>query len=125
METSEVIYNGACPVCAREIAGYRRMAEAEGAAVRFTDLNDADLAHLGLSADDAARRLHVVRDGQVIAGFPAFLALWSGIGRTRWLARVLGLPGVRQVAGLGYERIAAPVLYAMHRRRLHKGRAGG
>lgn len=128
MAGTEVIYNGECPICAREIAGYRRLAEADAAPVAFTDLNATDLSRLGLSPEDATRRLHVVRDGQIVAGFPAFLALWAELPRLRWMARLFGLPGVRPLAGAAYERIAAPLLYALHRRRraraLHKAPRG-
>jgi predicted DCC family thiol-disulfide oxidoreductase YuxK len=115
MKDTTVIYNGACPVCSREIGVYR--ARAEGP-VSFVDLNDADLGVFGLTRDDAARRLHVVEDGRLLAGVDAFRALWRATPGFRWLAAVVGLPGVRQVAGTIYERVLAPMLYRRHLRRM-------
>ena len=115
-----VIYNETCPICSREIGTYRRIAEDANLPVAFAGL-EAGAAE-GLSPEAAARRLHVVRDGEVLRGTDAFIALWAALPRFRWLARIMALPGVRQVAGLVYEGLAAPVLYAMHKRRLRRGR---
>ncbi len=109
--TLRILYNGACPICAREIAHYRRLAERSGADLCFDDLNAADLAAWGLTADTARRRLHA-RDGAFrLAGMPAFRALWARLPGWRWLARATALPGLRQATDWGYERIAAPWLY--------------
>jgi predicted DCC family thiol-disulfide oxidoreductase YuxK len=115
MKDTTVIYNGACPVCAREIAVSR--ARAEGP-VRFVDLNGCDTAAFGLTPDEAARRLHVVQDGRLLAGIEAFRALWRATPGFGWLAVLVGLPGVRQAAGAFYERVLAPALYRRHLRRL-------
>lgn len=115
-----VIYNGECPICSREVAGYRRHAEARALPIRFDPLASADLARWGLTADQAARRFHVIQDGRLIAGVDAFIALWMAMPRFRPLARVVSLPGIRQIAGLAYEYAAAPALYALHRRRLRR-----
>ena len=112
-----VIYNGACPICSREVNAYRRMAEDSGASLRFADLNDTDLDTLGLTPETAARRLHVIENGRLVSGVDAFSALWHEIPRLGWLARIVSLALVRPVAHLAYERIAAPALYALHRRR--------
>jgi predicted DCC family thiol-disulfide oxidoreductase YuxK len=114
-----VIYNGGCPICSREIGVYRARIGARGT-LRFQDLNDADLSVFGLTREDAARRLHVVEDGRVVAGVDAFLALWRATPGFGWLAALVGLPGVRQVAGAVYERVLAPALY-----RRHLGRTAG
>lgn len=112
-----VIYNGACPICSREIAHYRARVEKHGAPLRFADLNEADLEHYGLTSDDAARRLYVTENGQLLSGTDAFLALWRHTPGYGWLARIVGLPGIRQIAGFVYDRALAPMLYAAHRRR--------
>ncbi|MFN7003112.1 MAG: thiol-disulfide oxidoreductase DCC family protein [Roseinatronobacter sp.] len=117
MEQTEILYNGRCPICSAEIAQYRKQAERAGAPLVFTDLNAADLSDWHLTPDQATRRLHARQDGRIISGFPAFLILWRALPRMRWLARLLSLPVLRQLAGFGYNRIAAPLLHALHRRR--------
>jgi len=117
MKDTTVIYNGACPVCSREIGVYR--ARAEGP-VRFVDLNDTDLAVFGLTRDEAARRLHVVEEGRLLAGVDAFRALWRATPGFRWLAALVGLPVVRQVAGAVYDRALAPMLYRRHLKRMRE-----
>ena len=115
-----VCYNGACPLCRREIDLYRRMAAARGVVVDWRDIavEPTVLAAEGLKADDLARRLHVVdTDGRVVAGVDAFRALWSRLPATRWLARVVGWWPLRPLAGAVYERLLAPVLFAFHKRR--------
>ena len=70
-----------------------------------------------MDADTAARRLHVRKDGIVLSGIPAFIALWQEIPRYRWLARIVSLPGIHRLAVWTYDGILAPALYAWHRRR--------
>jgi len=115
-----VIYNGACPICSREIGAYKRLAEAQAAPLDFRDLNAADLGRWGLTPDQAARRLYVVQDGALISGVPAFAAIWARIPKLRWLARLVMLPGLRQIAGAVYDLALAPALYALHRRRVRR-----
>ncbi|MBM2577410.1 DUF393 domain-containing protein [Jannaschia sp. Os4] len=117
-----VLYNAECPVCRFEIDHYRGRVERDGLGVGFDDLNDADaLARWGIDADAAARRLHVVRDGRVLAGMDAFRALWSEMPHMRWAARAAGWPGLRQGLDWLYERVGAPLLYRSHLRRQGRG----
>jgi predicted DCC family thiol-disulfide oxidoreductase YuxK len=72
----------------------------------------------GIDREAAKKRLHVVTaDGELLAGVDAFLALWREMPRYRPLARVVGLPGVKQLAHLVYEGLLAPGLYAFNRAR--------
>lgn len=119
--TATVLYNAECPICAREIGFYRREAEARGAALRFEPLTEGAPERHGLTPDEAARRLHVVRGGEVLSGIEAFRALWAALPRTAALARITGLPVLRQLAGFLYEHAAAPALHAMHLRRVRRG----
>ncbi|MCH2167318.1 MAG: DUF393 domain-containing protein [Oceanicola sp.] len=113
----EVVYNGSCPICSSEVAVYRRHAEGRALPIVFSDLHETDLARVGLDKDSAARRFHVLKNGQLLSGVPAFIELWSSIPRYRWLARIVGLPVIRTLASLLYITILAPTLYAMHKRR--------
>jgi predicted DCC family thiol-disulfide oxidoreductase YuxK len=74
-------------------------------------------SHWGLTEDEAARRLHVMQDGKVLSGLAAFRAIWAGLPRWRWLARLTGLPVIRPAMAFLYDRIAAPMLYRAHLRR--------
>lgn len=119
---TRVLYNAECPVCRFEIGHYEAYCRAEGLPIRFDDLNDAARAAWGIDADTAARRLHVLHDGRISAGLPAFLVLWAQMPRYRWLGRVVGLPGVRQVASALYDRALAPAIYRWHRLRQRRRR---
>ena len=121
--TKEILYNGQCPICSTEIGQYRRAADAAGAALCFTDLNRTDLGPWGLSADDAARRLHLRRpDGQFVPGLPAFVAIWTDLPRWRWLAWLVTRPGIFWLATRAYDHVAAPALFALHRHRQARGK---
>ena len=115
-ETS-VLYNSQCPVCDAEVGHYARYVGEAGLPIRFDDLNTDALHRWGIDADTAARSLYVQRDGVLVSGVPAFLVLWSQMPRYRLLARIVGLPGIRQIASAAYDHVFAPALYGWHRRR--------
>ncbi len=117
MSETEILYNGSCPICSAEIAHYKAMARKADAPLRFTDLHQTDVSDWGLTEDQATRRIHARQGESIISGFPAFLILWRDLPRMRWLARVLSLPLLRPVAEFGYNWIAAPLLYWLHKRR--------
>lgn len=121
MSNVRVLYNGECPVCSREIDHYKRMSIAQSLPVRFDDLNRPDILEAwGISSEDAARRMHVIKDDQVFSGIPAFVVLWQSLPKYAWLAKVISLPGIYRVANWVYDGILAPVLYRSHRRRVAK-----
>jgi predicted DCC family thiol-disulfide oxidoreductase YuxK len=68
----------------------------------------------GITARDAAQRLHVRKDGTVYGGIPAFIVLWQEIPQMRWLARIVALPGINWAAVKVYDHILAPLLYRWH-----------
>lgn len=118
-----VIYNDTCPICAREVDAYRRSTGRLGVQVAYAGLSQYDLAGFGLTPETAARRFHVMRDGVLYDGIPAFAILWETMPRLRWLARLVRLPGMRWLAAVVYDHLLAPPLYVMHKRRLRLGKA--
>lgn len=120
-DTITVCFNGSCPVCRREIDQYKRLAERSGAEITWVDVtaDRAFAARHGLDFEASIRRLHTIdANGKVIAGVPAFAALFSRIPALSWIGRALAWPVIRPVSELVYERILAPVLYAWNKRRL-------
>ncbi len=115
---TSVLYNATCPVCNFEIQHYARYAGENALPIRFDDLNSDARGQWGLDADTAARRLYVLHDGKLTSGIPAFLVLWAQMPKYQWLAKVVGFPGLRQVATVTYDFVLAPVIYRWHLRRL-------
>ena len=99
-----VLYDGACPLCRREIALYRRLQPTM--AVRYCDVSHPGVPlPTGRSHRELLARFHVVRgDGRVLDGAPAFVALWSVLPGWRWLARLARLPGVPWLLERGYRQ---------------------
>lgn len=119
MSKPTVLYNGACPICRREIEHYRRLDRQGREALEWRDVTDRGSGDVRCLIDpEAARqRLHVVdRDGSVLAGVPAFARIWENLPRYRWLGTLVRLPILRSVAAGGYAPVAR-LLYAMDRRR--------
>lgn len=117
-DDTKVLYNADCPVCSFEIDHYAAYAAREGLAIRFDDLNSSALAQWNITADEAARRLHVLKDGEVYGGIPAFIVLWQDMPRYHWQARLVSLPGVNWLAVKGYDHVLAPLIYRWHLRRV-------
>jgi predicted DCC family thiol-disulfide oxidoreductase YuxK len=84
----EVFFDGACPLCRREVATYQRI---DGLAeATWTDVTAPEASLSGLSREEALARFHVrTRAGEVVSGFAAFLAIWRRNRRARGIAIVL------------------------------------
>ena len=117
-DDTRVLYNADCPVCSFEINHYAAYSDRTGLPIRFEDLNAAEMEDWGLSRDAAARRLYVLKDGQMYSGIPAFIVLWRDMPRYRWLARLVSVPGVHWLASKAYDHVLAPLIYRWHLRRL-------
>lgn len=96
-----VFFDGACPLCRREIAFYRRRNGAE--AIDWVDVSRStgDTIVPGLSRTAALGRFHV-RDvkGHLFSGGAAFAKLWLVIPSFRPLGRICQvwpLPGLLEI----------------------------
>ena len=97
-----VLYDGACPLCRREIGLYRGLQP--NTPVCFADVSDAALPlPPGTTRAQLMARFHVLgSDGALLSGAQAFLALWAALPGWRWLAMVGRLPGVAWVMERAY-----------------------
>jgi predicted DCC family thiol-disulfide oxidoreductase YuxK len=108
----EVFYDGACPLCMREIRMLRRRDAAHR--IVFTDIAAPafDPARYGTTMDALMARIQGRRaDGTWLEGVDVFRALYAAVGFRRLVA-VSRLPGIAQLLGLGYR------LFARNRLRL-------
>jgi predicted DCC family thiol-disulfide oxidoreductase YuxK len=92
-EPLTVLYDGACPLCRREIGIYRGLRS--NRPLCFSDVNDAaQPLPPGATREQLLARFHVRGpDGELLSGAQAFLALWDALPGWRWLALVGRLPG--------------------------------
>ena len=100
-----VLYDGACPLCRREIAVYQGLKPLDsGQTVKFADVSRADCAlPTGGVRGDYLARFHVQRaDGQVLSGAAAFVALWATLPGWRYLALAARVPGATPALELVY-----------------------
>ncbi|MDX2265261.1 MAG: DUF393 domain-containing protein [Hyphomicrobiales bacterium] len=86
-----VLFDGACPLCRREINFYRRLSGAER--LDWIDISTAPPGEdvCGVNARDAMARFHVVRaDGTPLSGAAAFMEVWRNLRLFKPLAFVFG-----------------------------------
>ncbi|MBO6639408.1 MAG: DUF393 domain-containing protein [Roseitalea sp.] len=100
----DVFYDGGCPICRLEVGYYSRIDRA--GAVRWIDieaLDDGDLP-AGKTRNALLGRFHVrdLADGRWHVGVDAFARIWRVLPVWRHFAFVFAVPGLRQVAEIGY-----------------------
>jgi predicted DCC family thiol-disulfide oxidoreductase YuxK len=118
-----VYYNTKCPVCNAGIDFQRsRLVRAARAGlIEFRDINlePEALARFGAGLEDVRRRLHAIdADDRLYVGADCAIAISRNTPGDRWLGRLIGLPVVRQIARVVYDRFA-DLLYAWNRRKGH------
>jgi predicted DCC family thiol-disulfide oxidoreductase YuxK len=86
-----VWFDGACPLCVREIGLMRRL-DRRGA-IAFVDISDSGAA---CPLDRAAllARFHAEEDGRMLSGAAAFAAMWRAIPLLRPLGLAARSPAV-------------------------------
>lgn len=105
--TITVFYDSRCPLCAREIAYYKRIDTQRQ--IHFQPLIEAPgtLLYLGVSQVQALQKLHALdTEGRLHIGVDAFILIWQQLPHWRALARVLQLPLLKQIAEFTYDKFA-------------------
>lgn len=106
----DIFYDGDCLVCSTEMEHYRRNNPEDR--FNFIDIRAGEFhpEEHQRSVEEFQARLHV-RDasGRFVTGVEAFLLIWRAYPKGsayRWLAVLVDLPLVRQLAKLGYRLFA-------------------
>ena len=118
-----VWYNTKCPVCNAGIdwQSNRLVRAARAGDIEFRDINlePEALARFGAGVEDVRRRLHAVdATGELYVGADCAVAIWLRTPGDGWLGRLVGLPVIRSIARVVYDRFA-DLLYAWNRRKGH------
>ena len=116
-----VWYNTKCPVCNAGIDRQRNrlLQAAQSGAIEFRDINfePEALARFGSNVEEVRRRLHAVdAASRLHVGADCAVEIWRRTPGEEWLGRLLGLPGLIQIARFAYDRFA-DLLYAWNRRK--------
>ena len=95
-----VYYDGACPVCRREIGFYQKRT---GAEVSYCDVALEACPAPDLTREEALARFHVRQaDGALVSGAAAFLALWRETPGFRIVARALSVRPIVVLLDVAY-----------------------
>ncbi len=89
-----VWYDGACPLCTREIALMRRLDRK--ARIRFVDVADPS-SSCPLDRSDLLARFHAEEQGRMLSGAAAFAAMWRAIPLLRPLGVLARLRPVERM----------------------------
>ncbi len=105
-KTVEVFYDGACPLCMREIRMLRR--KDRDAKIQFTDIaaEGFDPAAVGTTMSELMAKIKGrLPDGSWIEGVEVFRQLYTAIGWGRAVA-ITRVPGISGALSLGYRWFA-------------------
>jgi predicted DCC family thiol-disulfide oxidoreductase YuxK len=103
----DLLFDGGCPLCAREIAMLRRLDRGRDR-IRFTDIaaRDFEASRFGTTRAALMARIHgILPDGTLVEGVEVFRRAYAAVGLgfllapTRW-------PGLRAVSDCAYRWFA-------------------
>ena len=109
--STTVLFNGDCEICSKEICIYQTYGASKGLPIDFKDINHTDLNSFGLTRDQTARQLHVLKNSELFVGVKAFVILWNEMPKYRFLAKIFSLPGVSKLAQFFYYHVISLYLY--------------
>lgn len=99
----KVFYDGACPLCRREIDMYKDLKGAER--INWVNVQNCDAAEIpsDVTRDELLGRFHIQSSDQSVkSGAAAFVEIWQKLPAFRFLARLAKIPGAMPVLEFGY-----------------------
>ncbi len=101
-----VWFDGACPLCQREIALMRRLDRRQ--AIQFVDASDPQAdAQCPLDRATLLARFHAEENGRLLSGAAAFAAMWRAIPPLRPLGLLARNPRMLRLLERAYIRFLA------------------
>lgn len=101
-----VLYDGLCPICAREIRFLKRRDKLNSIIPEDIAAPGFDPARYGLTMQQAIGAIHAIRaDGSVLRGVDVFIDLYPRCG-LGWLAKIIAFKPTRPLVDLAYRAFA-------------------
>ena len=98
---TEVYFDGACPLCRREISLYKKL-DKEGV-ISWVDVASCDPTVSGLTKNELLRRFHIRnKEGVILSGASAFFDLWKELPGWKWLGKLGKYPLIVNLAEIMY-----------------------
>ena len=99
---TEVMFDGACPLCRFEIDIYRQLQTK--AEIDWIDVSSDEFQPpVGTTKEQLLRRFHLITpDGEILSGAEAFVFVWNRLPGWRWLGLSSRLPGMMFLMELVY-----------------------
>jgi predicted DCC family thiol-disulfide oxidoreductase YuxK len=104
---TQVFYDGACPLCTIAARWYLSATGADN--LEFVNIASPgfDATSHGLDPLAVQRVIHArTREGKVVRGLDALIAIWTELPDYRLRARLARLPGIHLLLSLGYHLIS-------------------
>ncbi|TDY35373.1 DUF393 domain-containing protein [Janthinobacterium sp. 75] len=100
--TTTVFFDGSCPLCRWEISLYQGAVPTSP--IQWIDVSDTKQTAIeGCSCRELMARFHVqTKEGAMLSGAAAFVALWLLYPSWRWLGKLGSLPGMQALLELLY-----------------------
>tara|TARA_B100000674_G_scaffold70220_1_gene48521 strand:- start:1096 stop:1416 length:321 start_codon:yes stop_codon:yes gene_type:complete len=94
MNKSKILYNKKCSICNYEIEHYKKRSNLD-----YVDCSNMD--------DKYLKKLHVkFEDGSELSGVEAFIFVWERTDGYHWLAKLVSMPLIINIAKFCYSIIA-------------------
>jgi predicted DCC family thiol-disulfide oxidoreductase YuxK len=102
-----VFYDGKCGLCSKEINHYRKIAPDGIFDWQDITISDDGLKKKGISLSEGLKLLHASDNNKKLhVGMDAFILIWKQLKRWRFLAILVSLPIIRQMANFAYRSFA-------------------
>lgn len=100
--TTTVFFDGSCPLCRWEISHYQGAVPTSP--IQWVDVSDTKQTAIeGCSCRELMARFHVqTKEGAMLSGAAAFVALWLLYPSWHWLGKLGSLPGMQALLELLY-----------------------